>query len=111
MGTASILTPRAARLPVFVDSVFVAEEARTAVTLVNVTNYGFMAESGRPICPGQVGTLILPDGSELTAEIRWAAGNRFGARFAPAIRTFTLGRILALQAGHRDQAVRAARLG
>jgi hypothetical protein len=44
---------------------------------------------------GQTGYLALADGEQLKAEIRWTRGNSFGARFVPAIRTFTLGRIIA----------------
>lgn len=96
MRIASLLRPRAARLPVCVETLFIGDDGQSPVTLVNVTHYGFMAEGEASLRPGESGILVLPDGQRLTAEVRWTDGDRFGARFVPAIRTFALGRILAL---------------
>jgi hypothetical protein len=95
MRFANLLAPRAARHPVNVDSWFVSDGERTAITLVNVTHDGFMATGECEVSRGQTGYLMLADGEQLKAEIRWVRGNSFGARFVPAIRTFTLGRIIA----------------
>ena len=92
---ATLLKPRAARLPVSVRTAFLADGESTEVTVVNVTIYGFMAETASPVEIGQAGALVLPSGDELPAEVRWTEGSRFGARFTPAIRTYTLAKILA----------------
>ncbi|HEY0447153.1 MAG TPA: PilZ domain-containing protein [Allosphingosinicella sp.] len=92
----TLLIPRASRLPVRVDAEFVCGARTVVVTLVNLTTYGFMAETLCELAPGEIGTLALAGGETLTAEVRWCEGDRFGARFTPALRTFILARILSL---------------
>ena len=98
MGVVTLLTPRAARHLVRVKAGFVVDDRRTPVTLVNATIHGFMAVTEEPMDVGVFGRLILPDGHEMVAEVRWVDGNRFGARFDPAIRTFTLAQLMHLSA-------------
>jgi len=96
LKVATLLTPRASRMPVTVKTRFVCGGAPVDVTVINVTVYGFMAEAEREVRAGEAGILCLPWGEELKAEVRWAQGTRFGAEFVPAIRTFTLAQILSL---------------
>lgn len=89
-----LLTPRASRLPVSVVAGLVCEGVTTPVAIVNLTPYGFMAETEAKLRPGQIATLTLPDEGEVEAEVRWCTGGRFGASFIRPLRTFTLARIL-----------------
>jgi hypothetical protein len=95
-SSAILLTPRAARLPVSVEMDFNVGGRSARVTVVNVTTYGFMAETVAEFSRGECGFLAIPDGERLQAEVKWSESGRFGAQFAPAIPTFTLARILSL---------------
>jgi hypothetical protein len=91
---AILLKPRAARLPVSIRTGIVDEDGRPApVRIVNITIYGFMAETEAPVTPGELIGFALAD-ETMTAEVRWADGRRFGAQFTPPIRTATLARLL-----------------
>ena len=93
---ATLLTPRASRLPVTVHTRFVCDGSAATVTVSNVTVYGFKATGD--FRAGQIGILALPDGEALKAEVRWSKDGEFGAQFIPPLRTFTLAKILSLYA-------------
>jgi hypothetical protein len=91
---AILLKPRASRLPVSIRTGILDEDGRPVpVKIVNITIYGFMAETAAAVSPGELIGLALPD-ETMTAEVRWADGRRFGAQFTPPIRTATLARLL-----------------
>ena len=93
-NAAILLKPRAARLPVSIRTGIVDEDGKPVpVKIVNITIYGFMAETDAPVSPGELIGLALPDDT-MIAEVRWSDGRRFGAQFAPPIRTATLARLL-----------------
>jgi hypothetical protein len=93
-NAAILLKARPARLPVSIRTGMLDDEGRqAAVRIVNITIYGFMAETAGPVSPGELIGLALPD-ETMIAEVRWADGRRFGAQFTPPIRTATLARLL-----------------
>jgi hypothetical protein len=95
MADASILLqPRAARLPVSIRTAILDEDGQPVpARIVNVTIYGFMAETTAAVSPGDLIGLALAD-ETMVAEIRWSDGRRFGAQFTPPLRTATLARLL-----------------
>jgi hypothetical protein len=66
--------------------------------LINISSFGFMAETGADIAPGSRVWLKLPGHSQVNALIVWAKGGRLGGEFAAPIDP-----LLVLQAIGREQ--------
>ena len=62
-----------------------SEQPDIEISLCNISNRGFMAESGAGLTIGSDALLYLPGIGWTLANIRWTLGNRFGARFSDAI--------------------------
>ena len=54
----------------------------TEARVVNISDTGFMAESGGDFEVGSRIWLILPGRDRASAIVRWTAGNRLGAEFS-----------------------------
>lgn len=52
--------------------------------IANMSNDGFMAECERKLPLGSVVAIDIPGKGKVRAEVRWAVGWRFGARFLKA---------------------------
>ena len=63
----------------------ILEKPDVEVSVRNISNRGFMAESNAPIPIGSDALLYLPGIGWSLATIRWSLGNRFGGRFSDSI--------------------------
>src|SRR5829696_1156396 len=50
--------------------------------ILNISEHGFMAESGTPFEIGTRVWLMLPGRERFNAVVKWAAGDKLGAEFA-----------------------------
>ncbi|MEO6579894.1 MAG: PilZ domain-containing protein [Sphingomicrobium sp.] len=77
---------RSARQPVELDAkVRELGSDGTEARVVNLSDTGFMAESGGDFEVGSRIWLILPGRERASAVVRWTAGNRLGAEFAAPV--------------------------
>jgi hypothetical protein len=63
----------------------VSEQPDIEISLCNISNRGFMAESPDGVMIGSDALLYLPGIGWTLANVRWSLGNRFGARFSDSI--------------------------
>jgi hypothetical protein len=61
------------------------EHPDMAVSVRNISNRGFMAETEAAVPIGSDALLFLPGVGWTLASIRWSLGNRFGARFSDTL--------------------------
>lgn len=85
MPNAAAITPdarRAERFDVRLAAMIVRlDGSNAAVTVQNVSRYGFMAEGVGALARGDALTLKLNDGSLFPAHVSWSRDNRAGAAF------------------------------
>jgi hypothetical protein len=63
----------------------VSDHPDLEVSVHNISNRGFMAESPEPLAIGSDALLFLPGIGWTLANVRWSVGNRFGGRFQDSI--------------------------
>jgi len=74
------------RLRVLLDTrLRVPNQPDVEVSVKNISNRGFMAETAEPLAAGTDALLYLPGLGWTLTSIRWSRGSRFGGRFSEAI--------------------------
>lgn len=77
---------RASRLPVEIDArVRELGDSGTEARVLNISETGFMAESGGRFEVGSRVWLMLPGRERANAVVKWTAGDKLGAEFAEPI--------------------------
>lgn len=78
---------RSSRVPVEIDArVRPLGEEGCEVRILNISETGFMAETGEQYEVGSRVWLILPGRERANAIVKWIAGKKLGAEFAEPIR-------------------------
>jgi hypothetical protein len=74
------------RVKVLLDTrLRIKEQPDMEISVKNISNRGFMAESQQAVPIGRDALIFLPGIGWTLAQIRWSLGNRFGGRFSDAL--------------------------